>query len=86
MKWIPPTPIGILAKDDKLADKVAWLNPKVYDGQYDLVELEEWMRGMEKIFTIVEVLEDTKVNIRMFYLADISWNTVKDRLLGSDFI
>ena len=43
---------------------------------------------MEKIFTVVEVLEDTKVNIGMFCLAgevDLSWNIVKDRLLGSDF-
>jgi len=32
------------------------------------VELEEWIRGMEKIFTVVEVLGDNKVNIGTFYL------------------
>jgi len=67
-KLIPPAPTEIPPKDDKLADKVAWENPKVYDGKHDLVELEEWIRGMEKIFTVVEVSEDKKMNIGTFYL------------------
>jgi len=49
------------------------------------VELETRIRGIEKIFIIVEDLEEKKMNIGMFYLtveADIWWNTVKDRLLG----
>ena len=85
MKWIPSTPIEILPKDDKLADSLARRNPNVYDEKYDLVELEEWIRGMDHW---IEVLEDKKVNIRMFYLtgeADIWWNTIKDRHLGLDF-
>jgi len=43
---------------------------------------------MEKIFTVVEVPEDKKVNVRMFYLtgeAEIWWKNVKDRLLELDF-
>jgi len=43
---------------------------------------------MEKICRIIKVLEEKKVKIRMFYLieeADIWWNTVKDRLIGSEF-
>jgi len=43
---------------------------------------------MEKIFTVVELPEDKKVNIGMFYLigeADIWWNTVKDGLLRPKF-
>jgi len=47
------------------------------------VELEAWIRGIEKIFTTVEVPEDKKVNIGAFYLTDevhFSWNTIKDRL------
>jgi len=47
------------------------------------VEPEEWIRGMEKIFTIVEVPRDKKVNIETFYLTgetDIWWNTVKNKL------
>jgi len=46
------------------------------------------MRRMEKIFTIVEVLEKKKVNIGMYYLAgeaDIWWNTVKNKLVGPEF-
>jgi len=49
---------------------------------YDSVELEEWIRGMEKIFAVVEVPKNKKVNIGTFYLAgeaDIWWNTVKCR-------
>ena len=48
----------------------------------------EWIRGTEKIFTVVEVLEEKKVNIRMYYLTsevDIWWNTVKDKLVGPEF-
>jgi len=28
----------------------------MYDGKYNPVELEEWIRGMKKIFVVVEVL------------------------------
>ena len=52
------------------------------------MELEAWIRGIEKIFTTVGVLEDKKVNIRIFYLTqevDFWWTTIKDRLLGPDF-
>ena len=80
MKQISQVPIEMPPKVDKLVDKVARHNPKVYDGSYDLVLLEEWMRRMEKIFTMVEVLEKKKVNIGTYYLsgeADIWWNTVK---------
>jgi len=57
MKRIPQIPVEIPPKEDKLADRVAWHNPKVYDGSYNLVVLEEWIRVMEKIFTVVEVPE-----------------------------
>jgi len=43
---------------------------------------------MEKIFTVVEVPGDKKVNIGIFYLTgetDIWWNTVKNKLLEPDF-
>jgi len=88
MKWIPLAPIKIPPKNDKLADTIAQCNPKIYDGKYDPVGLEEWIQGIEEIFTVVEVLEDKKVNIRTFYLtveADIWWKVVKDMLLGHDF-
>jgi len=59
----------------------------MYEGKYDPVELEEWIRGMENIFAIVEVLENKKVNIGTFYLAkeaNIWWNTVKCRWQESE--
>jgi len=89
MKWIPQVPTETPPKDDKLADKVARHKPKVYDENYDQVVLKEWVRGMEKIFTMVEVPEEKKVNIGMYYLtseADIWWNTIKGRLVGPEFI
>ena len=68
MKWISPAPTKIPHKDDKLVDRVAWRNPKVYDRMHKLVELEEWIQGIEKIFTTAEVPEDKKVNTWKFYL------------------
>ena len=59
------------------------MEPKVHDANYALVVLEEWVRGMDKIFTVVEVPEEMKVNIGTYYLtgeADIWWNIVKDKL------
>ena len=60
----------------------------MYDGTYDLVVLEEWVRGMQKIFTVAEVSEEKKINIETYYLtgeADIWRNTVKGRLVGLEF-
>jgi len=60
----------------------------VYDGNYDLVVLKELVSGMDKIFTVVEVAKEKKVNIGIHYLtgeADIWWNTIKDKLVGPEF-
>jgi len=43
---------------------------------------------MEKIFTVVEVSEERKVNIQTYYLTgevDIWWNIVKDKLVAPEF-
>jgi len=61
---------------------------EVNDGKYNPMELKEWIRGMDKIFTVADVPYEKKVNIRMFYITgevDIWWNTVKDKLLGPEF-
>lgn len=81
MKQISQVPTETPPKDDKLADRVARYNPKVYDRNYDPVVLEEWVGGMEKIFTVVKVLEEKKVNIG----DDIWWNTIKDKLVWPEF-
>jgi len=88
MKRIPQVPTETPPKEDKLANRVAWHNLKVYDGTYHLVVLEEWIREMEKIFPVVEVPEEKKVSVGTYYLigeADIWWNTVKDKLVGLEF-
>jgi len=43
-----------------LADRVARCSPKVYDGQFDPGELEEWIRGIEKNFTMIKIPEEKK--------------------------
>ena len=55
-------------KEDKLVDRVARCNPKTYGGSYDPVELEEWIRGMEKIFVTIEVPDEKSITIETFYL------------------
>ena len=34
------------------------------------MELEEWINGMEKIFVLIEVSEEKRINIRTFYLIE----------------
>jgi len=88
MKQIPLAPSKILPIDEKLSYRIARCNPKIYDAKYDLVELEEWIRRMEKIFIVAEVSDEKMLNIRTLYLTmeiDICWNTVKDKLLGHGF-
>jgi len=82
MKRIPPIPPEGLSKPNDVVDRVAKRNPMTYNGKYDPVDLEEWIRGMKKIFAVVEVPKDKKVNIGTFYLtkeADIWWNTLKHK-------
>ena len=58
MQRIPPVPPVNPLKEDKLVDRVARHNPKTYGGCCDLVELEEWIKGMEKIFIVIKVPEE----------------------------
>jgi len=81
MKQIPPIPPEGPTKPDDVADRVAKCNPRTYEVSTIQLNLKR-IRGMEKIFVIVEVPENKKVNIGTFYLAgeaDIWWNTVKGR-------
>ena len=53
-----------------MADRVAQCNLKVYDGKFDSIKLKEWIRGMEKIFAVVEMPKKKKDNIGTLYLTD----------------
>ena len=76
-----------------LSDRVPRCNPKTYGRSYDFMELEDWNKAMEKIFAIIKVLKEKRVNIRTFYIigeADIWWSTMKTgssglNLLGVSF-
>ena len=88
MKRIPQVLTKAPPKDDKLVDRVARCNPKVYDINYDPVVLEKCVRAMEKIFAVVEVPGEKKLNIRTYYVfgeADIWWNIIKGRLIEPEF-
>ena len=53
------------------------------------MQLEEWIRSMDKIFAVTEVPEVKKVTIGTFYFtkeANIWWNTMKDKFTGPEFI
>mgnify|MGYP001029154274 CR=1 FL=1 len=79
---IPPLPPKDSPESYKLANVVARHNPKVYDAKLDLIELGDWIRGMEKIFAVIEVPEEKNVNIGTFCRAgeaDIWWSTVKGK-------
>ena len=52
------------------------------------MEPQEWIQGVEKVFTVIEIPGDKRVDIGTFRLTgetDIWWNIVKNRLLGPDF-
>jgi len=68
IKWSPQVPTETRSKDENLADRVPRCKAKVDNGKYDRVELEEWARGIEKMFIVVEVLEERKVNIGTYCL------------------
>jgi len=68
MEHIPPVPLVNPPKGDKLANRVARHNPMTYGGSDDLMALKEWIRGMNNIFALFKVLEEKRVNIRIFYL------------------
>ena len=43
---------------------------------------------MRKVFTVIEIPDDKRVNIRIFHQTgetDIWWNIVENRLLGTNF-
>ena len=75
-------------KEDKLTNSVAKCNLKTYNGSYDPIELEEWIRSMEKIFKVIRAPEENKVTISTFYFieeVDIQWNIVKDESISPEF-
>ena len=85
MKRIPPVPLKTIPKPNKLTNRTAPCNLKVYDGKFDPIDLKEGIRKMEKIFIVVEVFEEKKVNIGTFYSiseVEIWWSTAMDKLQG----
>ena len=56
----------------KFFDQVAKRNPNVYEGKEDPMILEEWIRQMKKIFDVVEVPDNKRINIGTFYVP--LWN------------
>jgi len=82
LKEVEPKKSG---SETKFFDQVAKRNPKVYEGKEDPMILEEWIGQMEKIFDVVEVPDNKRINIGTFYLsgtADMWWGTVRTTFQG----
>jgi len=50
-------------------DQVAARKPSYYNGKVDPAELENWIRNMEKVFNVMEVLAKQQVSIDIYYLS-----------------
>ena len=84
LKEVEPKKLG---SETKFFDRVAKRNPKVYEGKEDLMILKEWIRQLEKIFDIVEVPDNKRINIGAFYLsrtADMWWGTIRTTFQGPE--
>ncbi|XP_057548096.1 uncharacterized protein LOC130826531 [Amaranthus tricolor] len=60
------------------------LAPKTYDGKGPPTKLDDWIRKMEKIFAILKIPEDMRVDLAVHYLtgdADTWWVTHRHALL-----
>jgi len=55
--------------ETKFSDRVTKRNPKVYEGKEDPMILGEWIRQIQKIFDVVEVTNNKRINIWTFYLS-----------------
>ena len=56
-------------------------HPTVYEGTPDPKTFEDWIRGMEKLFDVLQCPEHWKVGIAVFYLkdkVDLLWGTVRE--------
>ena len=74
-------------KEDKLAYRVVRSNRRTYGWGNEPVELQEWIRCMEKMFTVIEVPKEKRVDIATFYLigeANSWWGTMKDDFVGPE--
>ena len=60
------------------------LAPRKYDNKGPPTKLDDWIREMEKILSILKTLEDMKVDLAVHYVngdADTWWVTHRDVLL-----
>ena len=83
MKRFPLVPPVKPTKENKVVYMVAQHNPETYDGMYDVVELEEWIRGYGEDFYHILGPRRKKVSIDTLYPteeADIWCNTIKGRM------
>jgi len=57
-------------------------NPPICDGTLDPKTIEDWMKGVEKLFNTLQCPGEWKVGFAMFCLkdkADLWWATVRER-------
>ena len=50
--------------------KLAILHPPTYDGASNRKDFEDWVRGMEKLFNVLQCPEEWRIGFVGFYLKE----------------
>ena len=69
----------------QLMEKFRRLNPPVFKGDGRPVEVEGWIREMEKTFQVIQCTDEEKVNLATYMLqdrADIWWQATKRNIFA----
>ena len=71
-----------LEENSHMFKKLAGLHSPTYDGASNPKAFEDWLRGMEKLFEVLQCPEEWRVGFAGFYLreeADLWWAMVRNR-------
>ena len=75
---------SLFEQASEMSKRISQSKPFPFDGKGEPSELENWLREFDKLFDVVECLEELKVNQAAFYLtgeADYWWANSKAGLL-----
>ena len=76
--------ISLSEQSSEMSKSISQTKPSPFDGKEELSEVEHRLREFDKLFDVVECLEELKVNQAAFYLtgeADYWWANSKAGLL-----
>jgi len=73
---------GVKEDNSYMFKRFASLNPPIYDVSLDPKTFKDWIRGMKKLFDMLQCPEEWKVGFAVFYLKDkanLWWAIVRER-------